>query len=78
MPELKEIVDLWDIGELLSSKNLKKGVVNTNWIIKTSSGRYILRKLGSNKKPLELGFEFKYLDYLNNKKFPYDSFANKK
>ncbi|MBT3866274.1 phosphotransferase [Candidatus Woesearchaeota archaeon] len=71
MQKLKELVNLWDVGELLSFKKVKKGVVNTNWIIKTSSGKYILRKLGSNKKPSELSFEFKYLDYLNNKKFPY-------
>ena len=69
--KLNEIISLWDIGEVLSYKRAKKGVVNTNWIIKTTKGRYILRKVIKEKKLSDLKFELEYLDYLKNKEFPY-------
>ena len=69
--KLKELLILWNLGEPLSCKKAKKGVVNLNWIVKTTKGKYILRELGKNKKLKELNFELEYLDYLSSKKFPY-------
>lgn len=69
--KLKELISFWNIGEVLSFKKIKKGVVNTNWIVKTSKGKFILRKVNKEKKFSELKFELEYLDYLRNKKFPY-------
>jgi len=69
--KLNELISLWDIGEVLSFKKATKGVVNTNWIVKTSKGKFILRKVTKEKKISELKFELEYLDYLKNKKFPY-------
>lgn len=69
--KLKELLSLWNLGEALSYKKAKKGVVNLNWIVKTTKGKYILRELGKNKKLKELNFELEYLGYLSNKRFPY-------
>lgn len=69
--KINEIISLWNIGEAISYKKAKKGVVNTNWIIKTNKGKYVLRKVMKEKKLSDLKFELDYLDYLKNKKFPY-------
>lgn len=68
--KLKEVLSSWDIGEVLSFKKAKKGVVNTNWIVKTKKGKYVLRKI-TEKKISELIFELNYLNYLKNNNFPY-------
>lgn len=69
--EIRKILRQWNLGDLVSYKKAEKGVVNTNWIVKTSKGKYILRRLGQNKKLKELEFELEYLDYLTKRKFPY-------
>lgn len=69
--KIKKIISNWKIGELISYQQAKKGVVNINYIIKTSNGKYILRELGKNKKLKELNFELKYLNYLKRKNFHY-------
>ncbi|MBT7567490.1 phosphotransferase [archaeon] len=71
LKEIKIILGSWDLGRILSHKKTEKGVVNLNWIVRTTKGKYILRELGKSKKLKELKFELKYLDYLKRKKFPY-------
>lgn len=67
----QQIISNWNIGALLNCKQAEKGVCNINWIIKTSAGKYILRKVAPHKKLDELNFELKYLVYLKEHKFPY-------
>lgn len=69
--EIKELISLWNIGNLISYKQAKKGVVNINYIINTTKGRYILRKVGSKKNLKGINFELNYLDYLKKKGFSY-------
>jgi len=71
MKNIKEIISEWNLGKVLSFKKAKKGIVNINWIVKTTNGKYVFRKVNKNKKISELEFELKYLDYLKNKNFPY-------
>lgn len=61
----------WNIGNILSYKKAIEGAVNYNWIIKTTKGKYLLRKLHMGVKEKNINFEMKYLNYLKKKGFPY-------
>jgi len=69
--EIKTLLENWDIGELVSCTRLEKGVVNVNWIVKTSQGKYVLRKIMHFTKIDDLRFELDYLIYLKQHNFPY-------
>jgi homoserine kinase type II len=69
--EIKTLLENWDIGELVSCRRLEKGVVNINWIVKTSQGKYVLRKIMHFTKIEDLKFELNYLTYLKEHNFPY-------
>jgi len=69
--KIEDIVSDWDIGKIISYQKAKKGVCNTNWILKTTKGKYILRNLAKFKKRGELKFELNYLNYLKKNNFPY-------
>ncbi len=69
--EIKTLLDNWDIGELVSSRQARKGVVNINWIVKTSRGKYVLRKVTQFTRISDLKFELNYLTYLKEHEFPY-------
>ncbi|MEM2917151.1 MAG: phosphotransferase [Candidatus Bathyarchaeia archaeon] len=65
------ILDNYKIGTLASYKAIERGEVNYNWIVKTTEGKYILRKESSFKKLPDLEFQFNYLTYLKSHGFPY-------
>jgi len=69
--EIKTLLENWDIGELVSCRRLEKGVVNINWIVKTSQGKYVLRKIMHPQKIEDLKFELDYLSYLKEHNFLY-------
>ncbi len=73
--DAEKIVNLYGLGKLIHFKLNPGGAVNYNFDFKTSSGEYIVKLLScklndSNKKKLE--FEFKFLEFLEKSKFPYD------
>jgi len=69
--EIGTLLENWDIGELVNCRQAGKGVVNINWIIKTTQGKYVLRKITISKKIEDLEFEANYLTYLQEHDFPY-------
>jgi homoserine kinase type II len=69
--EIKTLLENWDIGKLITCRQAEKGVVNINWIVKTSQGKYVLRKVTHFTKIEDLKFELNYLTYLKENKFPY-------
>jgi Ser/Thr protein kinase RdoA (MazF antagonist) len=69
--EIKTLLENWDIGKLISCRQAEKGVVNINWIVKTTHGKYVLRKVTHFTKIEDLKFELNYLTYLKEHKFPY-------
>jgi Ser/Thr protein kinase RdoA (MazF antagonist) len=69
--EIKTLLSNWDIGELISFRQARKGVVNINWIVKTTSGKYVLRKIVNFTGIEDLEFELCYLTYLKEHDFPY-------
>lgn len=70
--EIIAILDNYNIGTFISCKAIEKGEVNYNWIVKTTEGKYVLRKESSFKKLPDLEFQFKYVTYLKARKFPYN------
>jgi homoserine kinase type II len=69
--EIKKLLENWDIGELISCRQAQKGVVNINWIVKTTQGKYVLRKIMHFTKIEDLRFELNYLTHLKEHNFPY-------
>jgi homoserine kinase type II len=69
--EIQTLLENWNIGELISYRQARKGVVNINWIVKTTLGKYVLRKVTHFTKIEDLKFELDcYLTYLKEH-FPY-------
>src|SRR6201995_1707815 len=56
--ELAEFLSLYDLGELLSYKGIAEGVENTNFLLHTSTGSYILtlyeKRVAKNDLPFFL------------------------
>ncbi len=69
--EIKKILDNWEVDKLISYIKAEKGVVNHNWVIKTTKGKYILRKLHGDYKIKDIEFELSYLMFFEKNKFPY-------
>ena len=69
---INELLNNWEIGKVKSINKVKNaGIVNHNWIIKTSFKKYVLRKTSQFKKENDIKFELKYLSYLKDKKIRY-------
>jgi Ser/Thr protein kinase RdoA (MazF antagonist) len=69
--EIESLLEKWDIGELVSCKQARKGVVNINWILRTKWGKYVLRKVTQFTSIADLRFGLSYLSYLKTHGFPY-------
>ncbi len=68
--ELGELIAHYDVGALVSAKGIAEGVSNSNWLIETTGGRYILtmyeRRIDLSDLPYFLGL----LDHLSAKGCP--------
>lgn len=69
--EIEALLKNWDIGDLISHKQTRKGVVNINWVLKTTKGRYVLRKVAQFTSTGDLRFGLDYLAYLKEHGFSY-------
>lgn len=62
--ELAELIGHYDVGELVSAKGIAEGVSNSNWLVETTQGRFILtmyeRRISIGDLPFFLGL----LDHL--------------
>ena len=61
---LAALIAQYDIGELVSAKGIAEGVSNSNWLIETSSGRYILTMYEARVDVADLPFFLGLLDHL--------------
>ena len=67
--EFKDILSNFNIGDFISAEPLTKGTVQTNYFLRTSSGRYIF-KFYNNREPESVLCEAEIVNYLTNKAFP--------
>lgn len=73
-PQINKLTEQYNLGNTKNIKIIPGGWVNYNYDIRTSKGSFILRIIGSKidkSKKSRLDSEFKLLNYLNKKKFPY-------
>lgn len=64
----KEIIRLlaeYGVNKVIGYKKARAGVANHNWIIYAKTGKFVLRGVSVWKKPKDLAFEFKYINYFN-------------
>jgi homoserine kinase type II len=68
--DLAGLIADYDVGELVSAKGIAEGVSNSNWLVETTAGRFILtmyeRRIDTSELPFFLGL----LDHLADKGSP--------
>ena len=67
---LKAFVAQYDIGEIQSCKGIAEGVENSNYLLQTSRGSYILTLYEKRVNPEDLPFFLGLMDHLAAKEFP--------
>lgn len=62
--ELARLIAHYDVGELVSAKGIAEGVSNSNWLIETTTGRFILTMYERRIELDDLPFFLSLLDHL--------------
>jgi homoserine kinase type II len=68
--ELAALIARYDVGELVSAKGIAEGVSNSNWLVETSAGRFILTMYEARVETEDLPFFLGLLDHLAAKGSP--------
>ena len=69
-PDLVELLSHYDIGELANYQGIEQGVENTNYILNTTGGKFILTLFEKRVDPVDLPFFFAFTDHLSHHKIP--------
>jgi len=76
--ELAQIMTAYDLGEYKNSKQINEGIVQTNFLLQTTKGKFIF-KYYENRSKNSVLFETNLIKYLKNKNYPCpDIFKNKR
>jgi homoserine kinase type II len=67
---LIDLLARYDVGHLVSSKGIAEGVENTNYMVDTTTGRFILTLYEKRVDEAELPFFLSLLDHLADRKLP--------
>lgn len=67
--ELTEIISDYNLGECKKSKPITKGRVQTNYLLKTTKGKFVFRYY-ENRLEKSVLFEANLIKYLKDKKYP--------
>src|ERR1700741_4910333 len=62
--ELKAFIALYDIGEVLACKGIAEGVENSNFLVTTERGNFILTLYEKRVAPQDLPFFIALMDHL--------------
>jgi len=62
--ELAALIGEYDVGELVSAKGIAEGVSNSNWLVETTQGRFILTMYERRIELADLPFFLGLLDHL--------------
>lgn len=63
--DLATLIAAYDVGEIVSFKGIAEGVSNSNWLVDTTGGRFILTMYERRIDPSELPFFLGLLDHLS-------------
>ncbi len=68
--EMAALLSRYDVGTLVSAKGIAEGVENSNFLIDTTGGRYILTLYEKRVDAADLPFFLKLLDHLADRSLP--------
>ena len=68
--DLAALIGEYDVGDLVSAKGIAEGVSNSNWLVETTRGRYILTMYEARVEVADLPFFLGLLDHLAAKGSP--------
>jgi len=68
--QLAALIGEYDVGELVSAKGIAEGVSNSNWLVETTVGRFILTMYEARVDAADLPFFLGLLDHLAAKGSP--------
>lgn len=68
--DLAALIGCYDVGDLLSAKGIAEGVSNSNWLVETTGGRFILTMYERRIDPADLPFFLGLLDHLSARGCP--------
>ena len=68
--DLAGLIAEYDVGELVSAKGIAEGVSNSNWLVETTAGRFILTMYEHRVDAADLPFFLGLLDHLSSKGSP--------
>jgi homoserine kinase type II len=68
--DLAALIAEYDVGDLVSAKGIAEGVSNSNWIVETTVGRFILTMYEARVDASDLPFFLGLLDHLSAKGSP--------
>ena len=68
--DLAALIAEYDVGELVSAKGIAEGVSNSNWLIETTAGRFILTMYERRIETADLPFFLGLLDHLSARGCP--------
>ncbi|MFW2350492.1 homoserine kinase [Qipengyuania sp.] len=63
--DLARLVAQYDVGELVSFKGIAEGVSNSNWLVETTQGRFVLTMYERRIETADLPFFLGLLDHLS-------------
>jgi len=68
--DLAGLIAEYDVGELVSAKGIAEGVSNSNWLVETTAGRFILTMYEHRVDESDLPFFLSLLDHLSARGSP--------
>ena len=68
--ELKKFFSKYDLGKILTYKEIREGIENTNYFIQTEKGKFILTLYEKRVEEKDLPFFMSLMRNLFDKKFP--------
>jgi len=66
--DLLSLSDSYELGKIVKSKGIKKGIENTNYLLKTNKSKFILTIFEKRVKKKDLPFFMSLMEKLNQKK----------
>ncbi|MBH5323341.1 homoserine kinase [Aurantiacibacter sediminis] len=67
---LSDLISHYDVGELVSAKGIAEGISNSNWLVETTTSRFILTMYERRIDIADLPFFLGLLDHLSAKGLP--------
>jgi homoserine kinase type II len=69
--DLQELVNQYGLGGVSSVSKAESGAVNENWIVRTTTGTVVVRRVSKSRTLDDIRFEHSFIRALSRKGFPY-------